>query len=195
MKRRRTASVAAITGLGLLMAACVETRVVHRKGMRVYSPRPTPETAQRPIEELLADLAPEGVEVDPATMRYTTPNTEVVLVALAPRHVILHLHTTITNQEYDLLYDQVISEYVKSQYRSRGEDPQEAVDAIIDAREEVLALLQTVPSGEHSPSVRLSSRDGRLRLHSSLARLERWRFSTLEFIVEPQGMRLAGIFP
>jgi hypothetical protein len=75
--------------------------------------------------------------------------------------VLEHLRTTIRNEEWDLLFEQLISEHTKTWFRDNGREPRDAVDIIEDNADAVLSFLSTVPMGVSTPGAQFDSAPGR----------------------------------
>ena len=105
-----------------------------------------------------------------------------------------HVMTTLENKEYDLLLDQVIASSTKSEYRSRGRDPNEAVEYLVKRRDDIAALFATFPMGDQTPGVQMES-IGRntFRLTAPVAMTRELRLHTLDVVIEVGQFRLLMI--
>lgn len=119
------------------------------------------ERTDRPRSGAYADLAVQqredagrGAEnADPQSLRITLEGGRITLIMTSPRHVVLHLRQTLTQDEPELLFDQVLSDRAKGVYTEQGLDPHVAVDFLFDNRREVLKMLQRMPQGEFTPGM------------------------------------------
>lgn len=93
--------------------------------------------------------------VDPRNnpLREETEDGAIKLLSFAPRHLVTHLRQTLLNEEYDLLYEQLISDRTKQEYEERDRDPLEARAWFQRHRRDVLRLLAKMPMGEQTPGL------------------------------------------
>ena len=92
----------------------------------------------------------------PRSVRINHDDGSVTLILSSPRHVVLHLRQTLIQSEPELLYEQILSEQAKREYRQSGLDPHEAVKFLFEHRRDVLKMLQRMPQGELSPGMFLT---------------------------------------
>lgn len=119
------------------------------------------ERTDRPRSGAYADLAAQqrdkagqdALSADPQSLRITHEDGRITLLMSSPRHVVLHLRQTLTQDEPELLFDQVLSDRAKSTYAEQGLDPRSAVGFLFDNRREVLKMLQRMPQGEFTPGM------------------------------------------
>lgn len=133
-----------------------------------------------------APAAPEldknGNPMNP--LRAEDKDGKITLVSQSPRHVIIHLRQTLMNGEDDLLYEQVLSDRTKQEYRKRGLDPRTAVDFLVENKVEIYKMLNKMPMGELTPGLFLKPMGGdvyRLQLPPTS---ERPRFTSIDFLWE-----------
>jgi len=166
--RRRT-PLAALGAAGLLALGCQpETRIVSARGAlrglpgaetRLDVPpqglppaRPPGELgAAPPAGEAGEPLDPDKASQDP--LRVVEEDGSVRLICSAPRHLVWHLQQTIINAEYDLIYEQLLSDKIIERYRARGLDPRESLAFFRKRGDDVLELLARMPRGELTPGV------------------------------------------
>ena len=197
-------SVALLT---LTLGACVEERVVAVRGSLANVPgsvggiRPDGEPARTEAswDALLSPFQPETpdgepLENNPLRIVSEEDPEDVRLVINSPRHLMIHLFQTITGEEWELLYEQVLSDRLKSNYRERLKDPREAVTYIRRRRTEVLELLNTMPAADQTPGVFLEP-IGRntYRLVSPGAVVSQLRFTKMDLALESGQFRLLMI--
>lgn len=127
-------------------------------------------------------------------LRRINRDGSVTLFARSPSDVMYHVMTTLENKEYDLLLDQVIAESTKSEYRSRGREPNESVDYLIKRRDDIAALFATFPMGDQTPGVQMKS-IGRntFRLTAPVAMTQELRLHSLDVVIEGGQFRLLMI--
>jgi hypothetical protein len=111
--------------------------------------------AKQPVEELL--------RVDERGKR--------TIVSTAPRHVVAHMRRLLVSGDEDLdLWDQVISQQTKRRIVMEGGKLEDLVPGLKSSGDELLKLLEAMPSGELSMStelVRAGDERWVLRLRSS----------------------------
>lgn len=93
--------------------------------------------------------------VDGMGLRLMRPDGEIILILRSPGHVMHHLMVTLQNEEYDLLYDQVIAEAAKTEYRRVAQDPYESVQFLRKNRDHIGALFATFPLADRTPGVNM----------------------------------------
>lgn len=96
-----------------------------------------------------ANYATTG-EVD-AGLRIRQPDGSARLVSRNPRELLLHLRTTLMNEEYSLLVEQLLSDRTIDEYRRRGLSVTAAEAFFRRHREDVLRLIGEFPMGELTP--------------------------------------------
>lgn len=139
------------------------------------------------------DAPPEPVPVEIAPLRKQYPDGRIELVSAAPSHVIYHLTQTLANNETDLLFDQVLSDALKTSYRQRARDPREAVEWLTRRENDIAALFAAMPLAENTPGVRMEGigrNRFRIRVLPDVAVDARLRLSTIDVIIEEGRFRL-----
>jgi hypothetical protein len=84
------------------------------------------------------------VEVEPG---------KTVLVAKSVRHLMVHIHNTLEDDDRELFVSQVLSEKTRGEFRERGHDPGLAFDFLKAQRSEIDALFNAMPAGETTPGL------------------------------------------
>lgn len=191
-----------------LSAGCEERRVINRRvalrgipgavgGEDVDAPL-AGGSSDRPAFDAINNPANYATPRDlDATLRVKGPDNKPRLVSRNPREMLLHLRTTLANEEYDLLLGQIVAEQTKSEYRKRGKDPAEAVEFFRRHRDDILRLVQEFPLGELTPD-RMAQPIGpstfRLEVPELLAggstRGGGLLFRRIDYIFEPDACRL-----
>lgn len=92
-----------------------------------------------------------GVPVDGLELRRELENGDIVLVTRSPGELVFHLRRTIRDEEWDLIYDQLLSEHLKEAYAERDMDPRESVEFIKRYARDIVQLLSMVPAGDQTP--------------------------------------------
>ncbi len=99
------------------------------------------------------DLVPDGRH--PLRLVDKDDPEDVTLVLNSPQHVVVHLLETLQNRELELLYEQVLSDRLKRNYRELLRDPREAVEYLVRNEAEVRKLLATMPAADQTPGLSL----------------------------------------
>ncbi|MGI9013461.1 MAG: hypothetical protein ACR2GY_04335 [Phycisphaerales bacterium] len=139
------------------------------------------------IESATAAADGSRVELDDGSVK---------LHALLPGQVVANTVQCIFDEEYDLLWDQVLSERTKQEYERSGQG-REGFIAFIEAnRNELFPALNRIAIGMQSPEVlhELGPHGGtRLRLHPHFAK--DFDFIAVDTVYEDFGMKLLMIHP
>ncbi|MDX2114547.1 MAG: hypothetical protein SFZ24_02850 [Planctomycetota bacterium] len=118
----------------------------------------------------------------------------VTLRLRSPSDVMYHLMTTLDRGEDDLLFEQVLAERTKQEYRKLARDPREAVDWLKRNRNDIARLMAALPLGEQTPGVWMRpAGPGGFALKAPPEYREGLRFTTLEVCVENGAFRLQMI--
>lgn len=78
---------------------------------------------------------------------------KVTLLAKSVRHLMIHIHNTLEENQRDLFVDQVLSEATKREFKERGYEAGLAFDFLQSQRAEIDALFNTMPGGESTPGL------------------------------------------
>ncbi|MEC9374068.1 MAG: hypothetical protein VYC34_09495 [Planctomycetota bacterium] len=150
------------------LAACQpKERTVAVRGMLSGLPgadKDLSRSSQSPgASESLRDIAPTappptdnaGQPLDKPRnpLRVENEDGTIELLSFAPRHIVANLRETLLNEEYDLIYEQIISDRTKNEYIERGLDPLEARDFFQKRRRDILQFLARMPMGELTPGL------------------------------------------
>lgn len=130
-------------------------------------------------------------------LRETNDEGEVVLRALRPEHVVGHLLTCLRNEEYRLLWDQLLSERTKVAYQEQGLD-YEAFAAWCDAwRVDLARLLNRMTLGFPANEVVVEQTGNdvlRIRLWPHIGiqpdGSSRYKFTYVDIVREDFGLKL-----
>jgi len=163
MRRSPTRSAILVCILAALASGCTPTtRVVAvRGGLQNIEGaeggiRPDAGGSPRQADDLRSVAARlygplPGVAVDGLEIRRELENGDIVLVTRSPGELIFHLRRTIRDEEWDLIYDQLLSEQLKEAYAERDMDPRESVEFIKLYARDIVQLLSMVPAGDQTP--------------------------------------------
>ena len=101
-----------------------------------------------------------GEPIEGRPNRRLLEDGSVFLVSRSPGDLIRHLFDTVVDSEWELLYDQLISEETKDNYRQADRDPIDAARFIREHRADFVALLRVLGTGQNSPGVEFRSLGG-----------------------------------
>ena len=137
-----------------------------------------------------AELDGTPDENDP--LRLTMENGELILVRRSPAHLVHHMLNTIRQEEWDLLYDQLLADRLLTSYVQGGRDPRLALDYIKENRDAVVELLRAMPGGEQTPGVTMHVRGkGRFQLVRGGGYRADGKFWAMEVVIERGAVRLS----
>ncbi|MGP1346731.1 MAG: hypothetical protein ACTS3F_08715 [Phycisphaerales bacterium] len=176
--RRLFAGTATLSVLGSLVACiagCAQERVVRVRGglygmpgsetglgegVAVGPARGT--TLESVVDEYYGGRSQLsiGEPIEGRPNRRQLEDGSVFLVSRSPADLIRHLFDTVVDSEWDLLYDQLISEETKDNYRQSDRDPIDAARFIREHRADFVALLRVLGTGQNSPGVEFRSLGG-----------------------------------
>lgn len=181
---------------GAISSACTYRRVEEKGGIEAALKADSRTTTD--WEGLLSvgtDAEDRALSEEEATsLRRTDEDGRVTLVARSPAHVMFHLTQTLSNQEYDLLLDQVLSDATKTEYRRRGLDPMEAVEYLIARQADIMQLFASMPLGDQTPGVSFETIGPNMfRLSPPAAIAHELRFRQFDVIIERREFRLLMI--
>lgn len=145
--------------------------------------------------------------VDPTRM---TPDSLVieredgstVLLARSGRHLMVHIYNTLAADDADLFVNQVLSEATRSEYLDRNLDPRQAFETLKRREQDIHALFNLMPAGEHTPGVfwdrvgTIGPRHDRVvRLRVSGAGTGSLRWTFMDMVMERGNWRLRWFGP
>lgn len=130
----------------------------------------------------------------PFLIREALENGDIILRALLPEHVLSNTLSCLRNEEYELLWDQMLSERTKRAYEQEGMGVEEFAVFLarrrIDLAKGVNRMLIGLPRND---VVTENLGDGiiRMRFQPNLAKL--FRFKTIDIVSESPGLKLLMI--
>lgn len=130
----------------------------------------------------------------PFQIREEQEDGTIILRALLPEHVLANTLTCLHNGEYELLWEQVVSQETKRAYEQRGEGVDEFSAFFRTHRAELAATLTRLLLGIPRREAVMENLGGgviRFRLHPRVD--EQFKFKTADVVSEPQGLRLLMI--
>jgi hypothetical protein len=199
----KTAAVACLGLTALAVSACSSYRVEYHKQpsyFRSVTAGGQPEqvtledgtvlvfTTREPTSELTRQ-ADSGA--DPYQIRDEFEDGTIVLRALLPQHVLANTLTCLRNQEYDLIWEQLLAEQTKRAYVARGQGAEEFEAFCSANRNELAATLTRLLLGLVRSESFMENVDGgvvRFRFHPRVA--TEFQFKTAEVVSEGGGLKL-----
>lgn len=136
---------------GLMAGACqTETHIVR------YNPFlaniPGAQTQVKPVGDRLGEYEdPTVVEGNRTILE--NPDGSVKLVSKSVRHLMSHIMLCLEYEDDEVLFEQVVSEQTKQEFRGAGKDPFEAVEFVKQNRQDIAQLFARMPFGEQSPNI------------------------------------------
>ena len=132
-------------------------------------------------------------EIPPVDLREKKANGEVILRATFPEQVVDHLTECVRNEEYDLIWNQLLSTGAKRDLESRG-GMKYFKTFFTNNRKEVMATLNCMRINLKNGHVTLQKTDDShmtAELDSTLRRS--YKFTVIDFESTSTGMKLVGI--
>ncbi len=133
------------------------------------------------------------LEKPPVDLREKKASGEVILRATFPEHVVDHLTECVRNEEYDLIWNQLMASDAKRELEERG-GMKYLTTFFTNNRKEVMATLNCMRINLKNGHVALRKKD-ETHLTAELDSTLRtsYRFTVIDFESTPTGMKLVGI--
>jgi hypothetical protein len=148
---RRIALAASAIGL-LLAPACQNDEKVIK-----YHPflanLPDAKTQTKPVGDRFGGKFADPTAVPDNKIVIEKPDGQKILIARSVRQMMTHVEQTLDDGDEVLLYEQVISQETKEQYRAKGKDPLQIIDYLKEHRKQIAVLFSRMPFAEQSPNV------------------------------------------
>jgi hypothetical protein len=129
-------------------AGCVEERIVQNRPM--LSGLPGAVTG-RPVTGPAGAIDPKTVPDDKIVVENKDGTT--TLLAKTGRQLMIHIVTTLDNDQRELFVEQVLSEKTRQEFYERGLDPALAFDELQRRRGDIDVVFSRMPAAESSPGV------------------------------------------
>ena len=143
-------------------------------------------------------IPPEAMEPEPRKTfkpREVLEDGSVVYRALLPEHVIGNTMTCLRNQEYDVLWEDVVSDNARRGFLASGRSREEFIKWCVANRGELMMTLNRMSFGYYGGSDvvvdQLPNMRFRVRFSPQLER--QFKFRELTIVQEGFGMKLGGI--
>ncbi len=118
----------------------------------------------------------------------------IALRAMLPRHVLAITLQCLHNEEYELLWDEMVAQQTKREYELRGQGFEEFREFFRTHRSELAATLSRMLLGLSSFQAFMENRGGgvmRCQFHPQVAM--QFKFKTVDMVAEAGGLRLLMI--
>jgi len=128
---------------------------------------------------------------EPFKIREETESGEVRIRALLPEHVLANTMTCIKNQEYELLWEQMLSERTKMAYAEQGMSKEQFVQFFQEHRQELARTVNRMILGLPRQEVVAENLGGGIiqyRFQPHVARA--FRFTKVQIVNEGLGLKL-----
>lgn len=196
-----------------LVIGCETERTMYRKIPRYYEEAGvTPgefylEDGTRVVYEYRDPLADNKVQREGGReigedLRAEDEGGKVEVYAMIPDHVLQHAVTMIYNEEYELMYDELLAERTQREYEERGGGREGFVAFVRTNRNELYAALNRMARDIRGPFVEMQRTGNQIRVqfHPSIVRPDltgnrAFKFGTVDMIYEGYELRLLKISP
>lgn len=121
------------------------------------------------------------------------PDGSVTLNSPLPQNLISNLYTALIQEEYDLIFEQLVATEAKETYEDQVRDPVEIAEWLQEHRRDVVALLIRMNRGLNSPDVVWTQRATIFRLKLTGRAAQGMRYTTLDLAREGAQFRLVLI--
>lgn len=199
----RVSNAAAIAAaIGIICVGCeTTTRVISVRGglqniegaeggIRPDAPNAQTTASLEAVASRLYGPLP-GTPIEGNTLRRELENGDILLVSRSPAELVFHLRRTIRDEEWELLYQQLLSEQLKNAYEERGLQPTAALDFVKEYARAITELLTMIPAGDQTPGAGFE-RIGRnaYRITIPGGRLNETTFVSMDVVYEDKSFKL-----
>lgn len=148
----------------------------------------------RAMAGALQDRAERDENDRPFMIREKLEDGSIILRALVPEHVLANLMTCIRNEEYELIWSQLLSERTRSAYQEEGRGPEDFAAFFRKHRHDLAETVNRMSFGLLRSEVIVDNLGGgvsRFRFHPTVA--SELRFKTILMESETAGLKLTMI--
>lgn len=198
---RTTRCIAIVGLLGSLIACQPTTRVISVRGglqniegaeggIRPDSRSTGGNASLESVASRLYGPLP-GEPVDGNMLRRELENGDILLITRSPAELVFHLRRTIRDEEWDLLYEHLLSDKLKEAYEEKGMDPTAALEFVKKYARDITELLVMIPAGDQTPGAGFE-RTGRnaYRITIPGGRMNESTFVSMDVVYEDKSFRL-----
>jgi hypothetical protein len=132
---------------------------------------------------------------EPFEIRSVADNGRVTLRNLVPEHVVTNMMTCIRNEEYEIVYDQLLSDRTKVVYENEGGSKEKFTEFCQKNRRDIMITLNRMSFGFSGQDVYLKPLGGGVTRAGFSPRIaETFKFKHVEFVSEMGGAKLLRIY-
>lgn len=190
-------------GAAALACGCQTYRTEYRTRPPFYAtasevPLPSELTLADGTRVIYRDAVPKGLpgadpDAEPFKVREEI-NGKVILRCILPEHVIANTMTCLRNEEYDLIWEQLLARRTKDAYAAQGQGYKEFAAFLEANRPEIMTTLNRMGFGFFGPDVVLDrGPGGTVRARFGPRLVEQFEFRSVDMVMEQGGMRLVVI--
>jgi hypothetical protein len=169
-----------------------------------YSAQPLPDELELSdgTRIIYRDSKPSKPESDPDApmleIREEKENGEIILRCVTPEHVIANLMTCVRNEEYELIWEQLLAKAARAGYEDAAREPalgaKQFAEFMADNREEIMTTLNRMRFGFMGPDVVLEAvGHGNIRARFTPQVSEQFKFKSIDMVLEDGLMKVRMI--
>lgn len=177
-----------LLAVSLFLPACVEERVVYDRPL--LSGLPGTETS-RPVTGPRYSGPDPRAEVADDQIVVKNPDGTKTLIAKTGRHLMIHIHNALQEDDAATFVDQILSEQTREEYYRRGLDPVEAFKTLKKHRADVKKLFDQMPMGEYTPGLYVRNMPGKItRLEANGSGIRDLDWIAIDMVMEQGNWKL-----
>lgn len=187
----------ALFAMALVAPSCVEHRIV--KWNPPLGSLPGVQTST-PVTKAGRFTFADPMRAPDEGIRQESESGEITLHARSGRHLMVHIYTTLLNNEAELFARQVLSNATREEFLARGQDPVDAFAMLKKHQDDIVKLFDLMPMGESTPGVvwhKIGQLNGHnvVRLGVKGSATSELRFAYFDMILESGNWRLRWFGP
>jgi len=197
-------------GLLVALAGCEPYRIEYRKVPAFYEQAVEggiPERVELEDGTVLVNLVGDTTRSDlerrakgeggkPFLIREEREDGSIALRALLPQHVVRNTLTCLFNEEYELMYEELLSARTKLAYEEKGQGLESFTAFMTEHREELAATCNRMLLEQQRQTLIMERKPDRvieLRLHPAIVRRGGYTFTRVFVVGEDLGLKLLMI--
>lgn len=201
MRQRSTISI----GIGsailitLILTGCETRKTIYRKVPMYYAEAGVTEGEY--IDEegnrvVIVYDRPAGVEqqsksaATSADLRSEDPDGRTKLSAILPEHVILHMQQCLLDEDYELIWDELLASETKAAYEDEEVGKAEFRSWCQRNRNDLYPMLNRLSASIRSPEVMVTQQGKQMRIEFHPTIGSQFEFTMLDLVYEGQGLKL-----
>lgn len=182
-----------------LLAGCETRKTIYRKVPMYYAEAGVTEGEYIDDEGnrvVIQYDRPSGVEqreksvATSADLRNEDPDGRTTLSAILPEHVILHLQQCLLDEDYELIWDQLLASETKAAYEDEEVGKAEFRRWCERNRNDLYPMLNRLSASIRSPEVMVSQQGKQMRVEFHPTIGSQFEFTMLDLVYEGQGLKL-----